>query len=105
MTEEKESLTINSLDTLKTYIESKDNAISSVYFSRIPEICKTEKCILGVDEAGRGPVLGAMVYGIAFCPVSKQSFLKDLGCADSKQLTEDQRDEVNPIETSHSDNL
>jgi ribonuclease H2 subunit A len=35
-----------------------------------------------------------MVYGIAFCPVSKQSLLKDLGCADSKQLTEDQRDEI-----------
>ena len=35
-----------------------------------------------------------MVYGIAFCPVSKQSLLKTLGCADSKQLTEPQRDEI-----------
>ena len=35
-----------------------------------------------------------MVYGIAFCPISKQKLLKDLGCADSKQLTEDQRDEI-----------
>jgi ribonuclease H2 subunit A len=35
-----------------------------------------------------------MVYGIAFCPISKQSLLKDLGCADSKQLTEEQRDEI-----------
>jgi ribonuclease H2 subunit A len=47
-----------------------------------------------VDEAGRGPVLGAMVYGIAFCVKSKESILKDLGCADSKQLTEQQRDDI-----------
>lgn len=44
--------------------------------------------------SGRGPVLGPMVYGIAFCPISKQSLLKELGCADSKQLTEEQRDEI-----------
>jgi ribonuclease H2 subunit A len=47
-----------------------------------------------VDEAGRGPVLGPMVYGISFCPISKKSILKDLGCADSKQLTEQERDEI-----------
>lgn len=59
--EDVEEIKITSLDTLKSYIASKDNAKSFVYFSDIPEICKTEKCVLGVDEAGRGPVLGKTI--------------------------------------------
>lgn len=35
---------------------------------------------------------GPMVYGIAFCPLEKTDTLKELGCADSKQLTEEKRD-------------
>lgn len=67
---------INSLESLKDFIISKDNSKSFVYFSPIPDYLKTEKCILGgeiflftssgshfyfyssVDEAGRGPTLG-----------------------------------------------
>jgi len=63
-------------------------------FSNIPDICKDEPCVLGIDEAGRGPVLGPMVYGIAFCPVAKNGDLKALGVDDSKQLTEEQRENL-----------
>lgn len=33
-----------------------------------------------------------MVYGIAFCALAKKEALKELGCADSKQLTEEKRE-------------
>jgi len=62
--------------------------------SNIPDVCKSEPCVLGIDEAGRGPVLGPMVYGIAFCPVSKNTDLKNLGVDDSKALTEEQREKL-----------
>ena len=35
--------------------------------------------ILGVDEAGRGPVLGPLVYGVAYCPASFKESLDDMG--------------------------
>lgn len=35
-----------------------------------------------------------MVYGIAFCPLEKSEILKTLGCADSKQLTEEKREVI-----------
>lgn len=35
-----------------------------------------------------------MVYGIAFCALGKKEALKELGCADSKQLTEEKREVI-----------
>eukprot|EP00484_Ammonia_sp_Unknown_P017028 CAMPEP_0197022938 /NCGR_PEP_ID=MMETSP1384-20130603/3734_1 /TAXON_ID=29189 /ORGANISM="Ammonia sp." /LENGTH=322 /DNA_ID=CAMNT_0042451065 /DNA_START=31 /DNA_END=996 /DNA_ORIENTATION=+ len=52
---------------------------------------KDDEWIMGIDEAGRGPVLGAMLYGACICPTSKLEELKKTGVFDSKQLTDEKR--------------
>ncbi|THH33186.1 hypothetical protein EUX98_g975 [Antrodiella citrinella] len=61
--------------------------------------------ILGVDEAGRGPVLGPMVYGVAYCPVAYKDDLDKLGFADSKTLTAGVRSNLLNILGSDPENL
>lgn len=70
----------------------KNNSCNAFIQSEIPQICKDEPCCFGVDEAGRGPVLGPMVYGTSFCPLSWNTELGELGFADSKTLNEAQRE-------------
>ncbi|KAI7838350.1 hypothetical protein COHA_007918 [Chlorella ohadii] len=54
----------------------------------------SEPCCLGIDEAGRGPVLGPMVYATAWAPISKSKELKAMGFADSKTLNEEKRERL-----------
>ncbi|KIY94910.1 Ribonuclease H2 subunit A [Monoraphidium neglectum] len=49
-------------------------------------------CIMGIDEAGRGPVLGPMVYACVVASVSYKADLATKAYADSKTLTEAQRE-------------
>uniref|UniRef100_A0A671RMF4 Ribonuclease n=1 Tax=Sinocyclocheilus anshuiensis TaxID=1608454 RepID=A0A671RMF4_9TELE len=63
-----------------------DNSVSCRLSSSTPDVCKTEDCCLGIDEAGRGPVLGPMVYGICFCPVSRKEDLKNLKVAEQNTI-------------------
>ncbi|ESO09970.1 hypothetical protein HELRODRAFT_73260 [Helobdella robusta] len=71
-----------------------DNRKNRKVESGVPDVCKSEPCMMGIDEAGRGPVLGPMVYGTCYCPIAKSSLLKTIGFADSKTLTEEQRDNL-----------
>ncbi|AAR38918.1 NEQ063 [Nanoarchaeum equitans Kin4-M] len=45
----------------------------------------------GVDEAGRGPIIGPMVIALV---IGDSGYLKELGVKDSKLLTKEQREEL-----------
>ncbi|KAI0397173.1 ribonuclease H2 subunit A [Xylariaceae sp. FL0594] len=65
---------------------------SYTHFSPVPpSLCDPAvPCVLGVDEAGRGPVLGPMVYGVFYLPTtSSEPLLRspDHRFDDSKVLT------------------
>jgi ribonuclease HII len=50
--------------------------------------------ILGIDEAGRGPVIGPMVVAGALFDSSTLKPLREIGVKDSKELTRDQREDL-----------
>lgn len=50
-------------------------------------IIEDDDLILGIDEAGRGSVIGPLVIGGVITPKKKLRFLKRIGVNDSKKLT------------------
>ncbi|KAF6008260.1 hypothetical protein HII13_004044 [Brettanomyces bruxellensis] len=68
------------------------------HFSPIPKVVNAQNqqdpIILGVDEAGRGPVIGPMVYGLAYTRKSQDRVLRKFGFDDSKKLTPEKRTEL-----------
>ncbi|AAS53043.2 AER363Wp [Eremothecium gossypii ATCC 10895] len=81
---------MSAIPTLPENVHSLDSAS---YFSPVPELVSNagegDAVILGVDEAGRGPVLGPMVYAVAYCTVSYEAtIVRQHGFDDSKKLTD-----------------
>ncbi|KAF8071951.1 ribonuclease H-like domain-containing protein [Lyophyllum atratum] len=76
---------------------------SYTYHSELPTAAGPY--LLGVDEAGRGPVLGPLVYGVAYCPVAYKDQLEELGFADSKTLTPEIRSSLLNTLDSDPENL
>jgi ribonuclease H2 subunit A len=60
--------------------------------SAIPEQCLTESTVMGIDEAGRGAVLGPMTYGCAFWSESVAREIEQMSFDDSKALTAEKRE-------------
>ncbi|KAL3230105.1 Endonuclease [Nakaseomyces bracarensis] len=75
-----------------TVVESLGSLKTKTYFSSVPDQIKNSSSpiILGVDEAGRGPVMGPMVYGISYCTKDYQDnvLIPNYSFDDSKKLTD-----------------
>ncbi|HEV2167278.1 MAG TPA: ribonuclease HII [Thermoplasmata archaeon] len=50
--------------------------------------------VLGIDEAGRGSLIGPLVVGGFLCPRGALDRLRELGARDSKQLSPERREEA-----------
>lgn len=67
--------------------------VTTTYSGNVTPNCLSgAPCLLGIDEAGRGPVLGPMLYGAAYWPVSENEEITALGFDDSKALTAEKRE-------------
>ena len=70
---------------------------------RIPQTCCGQEVVVGIDEAGRGPVLGSLIYVTAFWPMAQHEEICKLGYNDSKQLKEEDRERLfKGIQSHHS---
>lgn len=80
----------------KTELEEylNNSLVKKLIKSSVPAACKQGPCILGIDEAGRGPVLGPMPYAVAYYPQRSADLLAKMKFADSKVLSESVREEL-----------
>ncbi|KAK6635224.1 hypothetical protein RUM44_000475 [Polyplax serrata] len=106
-TQEFKKSTVSNLPEILEIIESGKLDCLNYHWlkSNVPKKCTSEPCVLGVDEAGRGPVLGPMVYSVFYCPANEVEILKEIGCTDSKALTEKKRENIFELINSHNDKV
>lgn len=60
---------ITSFKSLGPHLARQENHLNYDYIADIPQICKDEPCMLGIDEAGRGPVLGKHYFVYFNCKI------------------------------------
>ncbi len=60
------------------------------------KISKSKKYVVGIDEAGRGPVIGPMVICAYSIEKEKEGVLRELGVKDSKLLSKRKRNDLYP---------
>lgn len=49
---------------------------------------------MGIDEAGRGPVFGSMIYAACVWPIQLRQELSKIGFDDSKKLKPEDREQL-----------
>ncbi|EIN04881.1 ribonuclease H2 subunit A [Punctularia strigosozonata HHB-11173 SS5] len=85
---------------------SEAKLVTESYTHHAPKPTAPGPYIMGVDEAGRGPVLGPLVYGVAYCTAEfRDSGLQELGFADSKTLTPEVRSQLLETLSSNPEKL
>ncbi|XP_065314180.1 ribonuclease H2 subunit A-like isoform X6 [Gordionus sp. m RMFG-2023] len=67
------------------------NNLNNCLFDQYIQKNNQNNIIAGIDEAGRGPVLGPLVYSLATTPVIYLDNLSSIGFKDSKKLTAETR--------------
>ncbi|KAI5188479.1 ribonuclease H2 subunit A [Nematocida sp. AWRm77] len=66
-----EDLSLEEFDLLSQAknVQVQKDAYGNVYVTKKTSLPK-EKCFVGIDEAGRGPMAGSLVYAVVFWPMS-----------------------------------
>ncbi|MEE9410932.1 MAG: ribonuclease HII [Candidatus Heimdallarchaeota archaeon] len=65
-------------------------------YQKVKEISEKKKYIVGIDEAGRGPVIGPLVICAYAIEKNQEEVLRKLGVKDSKILSKKKREELYP---------